>query len=288
MMAFITRRSVLTYIALTFAISWGGHLLAIGGPGSLPGTPAQFDRLLPLVILAMLAGPSIAGLLMTGLVAGKVGYRELLDRLLRWRVGARWYAVALLTAPVVMTSVPLALALVEPELLPRLFTTDARASLLGLAIVAGLAAGIFEELGWTGFAIPRLRLQSGVLATGLIMGAVWAAWHLLVNIWSSGTPASELSLALFLHSFIFSVGVLPAYRVLMVWVYEHTGGTLLLAMLMHASLTASNVAFVPAATGGTLVAWSLVIAVALWVVVAVVAVAGGGLLPRPSLRSQAV
>jgi hypothetical protein len=92
---------VLAYYALTFAISWGGILMVVGGPGGIPGTSAQIARLMPLAIVFMLFGPSIAGILMTALVDGKKGLYELLSHFLEWRVGARWYAVALLTAPVV-------------------------------------------------------------------------------------------------------------------------------------------------------------------------------------------
>jgi membrane protease YdiL (CAAX protease family) len=284
--AFINRHPVLTYYALTFALSWGGVLLVIGGPGGIPATPQQFETLFPFVILALLAGPSVSGILLTGLVYGRVGLRELLSRLLRWRVGARWYAVALLTAPLLMTAIPLALSLLFPEFLPGIVTTDDKASLLLLGIAAGLAAGIFEELGWTGFAIPRLRLRYGVLTTGLIVGFLWGAWHFLVNFWSSGSPSGALSLALLLHSVLFSVGILPAFRVLMVWVYDRTG-SLLVAMLMHASLTTSNVIFVPLATGVPLVTWSLVLAAALWTVVAAVAVANRGQLSRQPLPRMA-
>jgi hypothetical protein len=93
--AFIKKNPMLTYFALAFAISWGGILLIVGGPGGIPGTPEQVERLFLVVMLAWFAGPSAASILLTGLVSGRAGYRELLARLLRWRVGARWYAVAL-------------------------------------------------------------------------------------------------------------------------------------------------------------------------------------------------
>ena len=234
--------TLLTYFALTFAISWGGVLLVIG-PRGIPATPEQVETLLPFAVLAMLAGPSVAGVLLTGIVHGRSGFHELLFRLRRWRVDARWYAVALLTAPLAMTAIPLALSPFVPGFLPRIFSSDDKAALLLFGVAAGLGAGIFEELGWTGFAIPRLRLRYGVLTIGLL-----------------------------LHSILFSVGVLPVYRVLMVWVYDRTG-SLLAAMLMHASLTTSNVIFVPLAAGVSLVTWSLVLAAVLWLVVAAVAVA---------------
>jgi CAAX protease family protein len=285
--ALIVRRPVLTYYILTFAISWGCMLLVIGGPGGIPGAPEQVARLLPFAILALLAGPSLAGLLLTGLVDGRAGYRDLLSRVLRWRVGVRWYAVALLTAPLLMTAIPLALALLFPEFLPGILSADDRASLLLMGVAAGLAAGIFEELGWTGFATPELRLRRGILSTGLIVGFLWGAWHFLVNFWSSGSPSGALSPALLLHSLIFSMGILPAYRVLMVWVHDRTGRSLLVAMLMHASLTASNVIFVPLEIAGmTGPIWSLAVALALWVFVAGAAVANRRQLSRQPLRTR--
>jgi hypothetical protein len=101
MTTFIKRHPVLTFYTLAFAISWGGILFLVGGPGRYPGTPEQVARLFLVVMLAWLAGPIVASLLMTGLVSGRAGLRELLSRLLKWRLGARWYALALLTAPLV-------------------------------------------------------------------------------------------------------------------------------------------------------------------------------------------
>ena len=216
--AFITRHSVLTYYALTFALSWGSVLIVVG-PGGILGTKELSEALLPFVYLAMLIGPSVAGILLTGLVDGRAGFREFLSRLLRWRVGARWYAVALLTTPLLAASVLFALLLTSPVFLPGIFASDDKASLLLSGIAVGLVAGIFEELGWTGFATPGLRLRYGVLTTGLIVGVLWGAWHFLVAFWGSGNFSGAFSLPLFLPQFLFYVGVLPAYRVLMVWVY---------------------------------------------------------------------
>src|SRR5688572_19843005 len=108
--AFITKYSVLTYLALTFAISWGGFLLAVG-PGGFASTTWQTDGRFPFAVLAMLAGPAVAGVLLTGLVDGMAGLREIHRRFLKWRVGAGWYAVALLPAPLLAASVLLALSL---------------------------------------------------------------------------------------------------------------------------------------------------------------------------------
>lgn len=286
--AFIKSRPMLTYFALTFAISWGGMLFAVGvGPGGFSATPEQFQTVVPYALPAMLAGPSVAGILLTGLLYGRAGLRELLSRLLRWRVGARWYAVALLTAPLLFMAVLLALSLTSPEFLPRIYTSDDKTTLLLMGIAVGLGAGIFEELGWTGFAIPRMRLRYGVLGTGLFVGVLWGAWHFFVNLWGSGVASGELSLAIFVPTWLLGilVGQLTAFRVLMVWVYDRTG-SLLVAILMHVSLAASTFILIPPVPGVAYWILGFAPAAATWVVVAAVAVANGGHLSRQPLRRR--
>jgi membrane protease YdiL (CAAX protease family) len=281
--AFINRHAVLIYFALAFAISWGGVLVAVG-PGGIPATPEQTDMQAPFIYLAMLAGPSLAAILLTGLVHGRAGYRELLARLLTWRVGARWYAIALLATPLLALVTLLALLPTSPAFLPGIFASDDKASVLLVGIVMGLVVGIFEELGWTGFAVPNLRPRFGVLASGLIVGLLWGAWHLILAFWGSGDASGTLSLSFFLPWVVYSFGVLPVYRVLMVWLYDRTR-SLLLAMLMHASLTGGlALIMMPVAlSGAPNLIWYLVLIVALWAVVAAVALTNGGQLSRQPL-----
>jgi uncharacterized protein len=285
--AFLQRHPALTYFTITFLLSWGGILLVIGGPGGIPGTSETTERLLSSAILAMLVGPSVAGILLTGVLYGKAGLREFLSRLFRWRVSVRSYAIAILTIPLVLTVTLFGLALGSPAFLPGILVSDDKGSLLLTGIVIGLAAGIFEELGWTGFAVPVLRQRYGVLATGLIVGFLWGAWHYLVAFWSSGDSTSAFSMALFLPHFVFYVAVLPVYRVLMVWVNDRTQ-SLLVAMLMHATLTASVLfIFVPPGLAGVpLITWYLTVAAVLWIIVAAVAIANGGYLAQEPFHRE--
>jgi membrane protease YdiL (CAAX protease family) len=283
MRAFIQRHPVLTYFALVFAISWGGILIVLG-PGGFTSTPERLDMFLPFAVLAILAGPSVAGVLLTGLVDGRAGFRELLSRLSRWRVSAHWYAVALLTAPLIVMATLLPLSLISPVFLPGIFTASDKSSLLLSGIAAGLAGGFLEELGWTGFAVPRIKLRYSLLATGLIVGLMWGAWHSPTSFWGSSDSAGAVSLAIYVPVALFSF--LPAYRVLMVWVYDRTE-SLLLAMLMHASLIPSIFyVLTPPATGWAFVTYHLMLAAVLWVVVAAVTVANHGQIARPPLRRQ--
>jgi membrane protease YdiL (CAAX protease family) len=250
----------------------------VGGPSEILGSPEKFETRFGLVLLAWLAGPSVASILMTGLVSGREGYRELLSRLLKWRVGARWYAVALLTAPLLSGAVLLALSLSSSEYLPTVLTTSDKGALLLQGIVGTFVGGIFEELGWTGFATPTLvRLHYGVLPTGIIVGVLWGVVHLPVYYWgASGDLSGVLLLAVVAANIL---AWFPPYRVLMVWVYNRTE-SLLLAMLMHGSATGSLVIFASLAPGWPLFTFLLVFGAVLWAVVAAVAVANHGHLSR--------
>lgn len=225
--AFVRQHPVPTYYVLAFAISWGAILLIVGPGGFLTttSTSPSFAVAGPVSVL----GPALAGLLLTGIVDGRAGFRDLLSRLRRWRVGVRWYAVALLTAPLVSTAIVVALSLTSPAFAPAIVTTEDKAGLLLTAVAAGLWVAVGEELGWTGFAMPRLRLRHGIVATGLIVGVLWGAWHLPLFAGSAAT-SGEIPPALFLAVMLF--GWLVPYRVLMVWVYDRTQ-SLLVAMLMH-------------------------------------------------------
>lgn len=261
--SFVKRRPVLTYYAVTFALSWGSWLLLTGG------APMRSDPSFMFIVLAASVAPAIAGLLMTGLTAGRAGYHLLLARLFRWRVQARWYVLTLFLAPLVaiMTTLLLAWSLRSRDFLPTIFTTTDPLGLILPGITGGLLVGICEEIGWTGFVIPRLRLRYGVLPTGLLIGVLWGAWHApLFSRSDSFTGALPLAL-LIVQLFSW----LPAYRVLMVWVYDRTG-SMLVTMLMHVSLVATTFIFPPPAMSDL---WSLasilVSAATWWLLVAVAA-----------------
>jgi membrane protease YdiL (CAAX protease family) len=260
---FIKRHSLLIYFTLTFIISWG-VILIIAGPN---GIPVATDQAVVLG-MALLLGPSVAGILLTGLTSGRDGFRKLLSQLLRWRVSARWYAVALLTAPLSTVVVLLVLSLFSTELTPSILISDEKASLVLMGLVAGLMVGIFEELGWTGFAIPKMRLRYGVYTTGLIVGLVWGAWHFIM-FWEGDSFSGALQLAILLARL---VAWLPAYRILMVSVYGRTE-SLLIVILMHVSLVATMIITEPPLSGEGLLTFILVKAAVLWAIVATVTLA---------------
>jgi len=279
----VEKYPVLTYFILTLIFTWGCMAMAVY-PEGFPITDEKFEQAGALVYMAMLVGPSGAGLLLTGLLDGRAGFRELFSRLGKWRVDARWYAVALLSAPFMITLLLLGLSLLSTDFQPALFVSGNRPALVLSSIAAGLFVGLFEELGWTGFAVPRLKQRYGVLKTGLIVGFVWGAWH-FPPFWKSDTFSATFPLILLLGQ-LFSW--LPPYRILMVWVYNRTE-SLLVSVLMHASLMASLSALVPAElTGTNLLTWILAWAAALWFVVGMGTLVSNKRSSRQTFQKQVV
>jgi membrane protease YdiL (CAAX protease family) len=291
MRSFIHRYPLTSYFTLAFFISWGG-ILALVLPGSIPAPPDVAERLFPSVYFAMLAGPTLAALSLTFVIGGARGLREFGVPLLKWKVDARWYAVALLTAPLALMATMFALRAVSTDVVPGFpgaASTDpagpihvgSRVSFLFLGLSVGLGAGVFEELGWTGFALPRLLPRYQVVRAGLIAGVFWGMWHFVAVLWGSADAFGSVPIPLYLLVALFSA--LVPYRVLMTMVYARTG-SMLVAMLMHASLTSSMLILGPQVTGSTLLAYDLAFGGVLWVVVLASRVSG---LMQPRKRSFA-
>ncbi len=249
-----TRNSLLLYYALVFGISWTGFLVAV----------ARNDMFL--LLLAMVAGPTGTTLALTAAVDGRRGLRQLAQALLRRRVGARWYA-GLLVAPALLLLVLGGLSLISPAFLPAIAADPDPAAVAARALAFGLIAGIFEELGWTGYVTPRLLRRFSWFTTGVVIGLPWALWHALPDYLGRPDMASDLWVAHMLQWFV----ALTAFRIFMTWIYSHSR-SLLLGMLLHVSFTGSQSLLWPAATGEGELIWYGTFAIALWGVVAAVVV----------------
>lgn len=278
----IQRHSVASYFLLTIGISWGA-ILAIVLPGSIPASPADAERLFVPVYLAMLLGPSVAGLAITAVGGGAAALRTYRERLLTWRVGAAWYAVALFAAPIAITLTLFILSATSAGFVPAVLSGEiyqgasgpvhaaSRTVFLFSALAVGIGAGFFEELGWTGLAVPRMLTRHGVLGTGVGVGLVWGAWHFLAIYWGSADAFGSVWVPLYLLVTLFSF--LPPYRVLMTWMYRHTR-SLFIGILMHASLTSSMLMLGPAVSGRELLIYDLTLGAIFWIATALVLALG--------------
>lgn len=256
------RTALLAYFAAAFAISWTGVALVATRTG-FPATGAQQPTTRALGFLAMLAGPTVASITLTAFVSGAKGLRELAMRVGR-PPGAGWYA-ALFIAPVLLALTLGSLSFASAQYLPA-FVSGEAPSIAVTALVGGLGAGFFEELGWTGFATPRLLAGYGWFRAGLLLGIPWAAWHALGDYWGGAATYGSLWLPHMLEWVV----ALAAFRILMTWAYFHTR-SLPLGMLLHASFTGSQLLLWPnGASPRAELLWYGLFAVALWVVVGVV------------------
>ena len=180
---------------------------------------------------------------------------------IRDRIGIQWYAVALFTVPVLLLSILLSLRFtVSPSFAPGF-------EIVGLMI--GLMAGGLEEIGWTGFATPRLLRRYNPFRAGLLLGLVWALWHMLADY--AGNIATMALTDWLTWAVLFWVLPLSAYRILMTWVYSRTH-SLLVAQLMHASYTGWLLVLSPAISFAESPLWQIIFTASLWALVAAVGI----------------
>jgi membrane protease YdiL (CAAX protease family) len=254
--ALFRRHPVVAYFTLTFTISWLGAW-AVAAPHLLrhESLPKMSGILMfPLMLL----GPCLTSLILTGVIDGKSGLRELSSRMMRWRISARWYA-ALVVPPALVLMVLLCLkTFVSPAYTPNRFY---------MGILFGAPAGLLEEIGWMGFAFPRMRARSSALAASILLGLLWSVWHVpVIDYLGTATPHGIYWLAFFLAF----AAAMTAMRVLIAWIYSNTR-SVLLAQITHISSTGALVIFsAPRVNARQEALWYGIYASALWVLVAIV------------------
>jgi len=255
------RHPVGAYFSLTFGVSWLAAL-AVASPDLVRGEP--ISKLTGILMFpAMLLGPSLSGVVMTRIADGKTGLRELFSRMFRARAPARWYAV-LTIPPILVKAVLLFLTtFVSPAYTPNRFF---------VGILFGIPAGFLEEIGWTGYAYPRMCSRMNGLSAGVLLGLLWSLWHApVIDHLGTAVPHGVYWLPFFLAFAL----AMTAMRVLISWVYVNTR-SVLLAQLMHTVSTGSLVIFSPsAATAAQEVMWYAVYGLVLWLAVAIVVRAFG-------------
>ena len=262
MLGRIRRHPIASYFALAYGITWGAILTYLATLGFDFGRVGMTEALV--IFGFMAAGPSTAGIVLTTVLGGRRGLGDLWHRFRHVRVPVRWYALALLTCPLLLLAVLIVLS--------TFGSTAYAPAFLPFGVAAGLLAGAFEEIGWTGFATPRLLDRFTPLRAGLTLGMAWAAWHGLADF--SGNFATMGLGPWLVWMVVYWIVPLTAYRVLMTWAYAHHR-SLALGILMHASYIGWLAALtmeMPAGTGLPALAWSIPFALGIWVLVVVLVV----------------
>jgi membrane protease YdiL (CAAX protease family) len=215
----------LMYFVLALAVTWVLWWLAVLDARGLISVPIPAQ---PLGAF----GPLVAAVIVTAQESGRAGLRSLLGRILQWRVAPIWYGVAIL-GPILLYLAALALEVLlggQPPSLGSLVGVLPIVGIITVYMVFFVALG--EEVGWRGYALPALQARYGALVSSAILGVLWCLWHLPLFF----NPDLHYSDLPFLLQLAFQI---PA-AILFTWVFNSTGGSVLLAILMHAVLNASS------------------------------------------------
>ena len=234
--------SIIAFFLLTFVVSWTLWIAAAAVFDGVAATSQVSPGIRALIFLPGTFAPSLVAVALTARQEGRAGVFALLQRLFQWRVGMRWYAFAI----VYMAAIKLTAALahrVATGSWPRFGDTTLYVMLAAtiFSTVVGGQAG--EEIGWRGYALPRLTTRMGLAGASVLLGVIWAAWHLPLFF----IPRTDLTG----QSFPFFLLAVTPLSTAITWLYWRTNGSLLLTMLMHAAIN-NTTAIVPSGnTGGT-------------------------------------
>jgi membrane protease YdiL (CAAX protease family) len=201
------RRPLVAFFVLAYAFSWSlsaVYLFTHSGPAILS------------------CGPFLAAAVVLALSGGRPGIKSLFASMLKWRVGYRWWLIAV-GVPVLVTAAATGLNLALGADTPTAHDFGRWTNVLPTALVILLFPGIggaWEEPGWRGYALPRLLERRGAVVSTLVLGVLWSGWHIPVFLvgdqhWSDLLLVVEVT-------------------VVLTWLFQNTFGSVLIAMVFHA------------------------------------------------------
>jgi uncharacterized protein len=245
------RHDLVLYFVLAYLLSWALWPLVILNPTSSP--LVTFGPLIAAVIVALLAG-------------GRHELWALLRQLGRWRVHPLWYVIALL-GPFVLAGLTAALAVAAgaPVRGTGDYTSWRAITFFFFFFSTLIIVGLFEEVGWRGFALPRLQLRLDAIWAALVLGVLWALWHLpeLISDPTGQRPPVQFLLWALALSVIFS------------WLYNSTNGSLPIVIICHAAIDTAGRFMLPEFVGdGYQLVWWFMVALYVLVAIIVILVAG--------------
>jgi membrane protease YdiL (CAAX protease family) len=249
----VKRHPIISFFVLAYVLSWSMWIVY------------AFNITFLGPILGI--GPFLAAIIITAFTGGKEKLKALLSRMVRWRVGVLWYAAALgLPVAVYLFAVSLNLFFGASASTAEQFGSWYLIfPLFAFSLLFPLGGAFGEELGWRGYALPRVQARLWALYAALIIGVIQTAWHLPLFISDPSDPS-------------YLVGLIVGYMglgILATWVFNNTRGSVLLAMVLHASFNTNAAFFGAMFTGAELLRMSWLLAAG-WCVAAIVVVVVAG------------
>ena len=221
--------------------------------------------------------PAIAAVVAAALTGGRTALRDLGSRVVRWRVGWQWWLMVIAGPAVFSMVVAGVYGLVGGSATAAVPTvlTGSLAQIPLLLVIVAITDGLGEEPAWRGFMLPRMLAYGNALVASLVIGVVWALWHLPLQ-WTAGYAQYQLPVWLLVVD-------LAAKSVIFTWVFLRTRGSALIAIVLHAATNVFAVSPARAVTGDLLL--PVLATAAKWVLVAVMVIFGGSqLAPRHRRR----
>jgi membrane protease YdiL (CAAX protease family) len=264
------KRPLLKFFLLTYAMAWicwaASYAISRGSVTNDPGPIAPMRTLIAgAVFLLGVFAPAIVALALTTRAkgteegdgtGGRTGALALLGRVFKWQVDARWYFFAVGYMPAIKLSVALVHRVVTgawPRFGQEAWYLMAAAILVSTWVQAG------EEIGWRGYALPRLSERFGLAPASVILGLIWASWHLPLFFFPGSNKLGQ--------SFPLYLLQVTALSVAIAWLYWRSNGSLLLTMLIHAAVNNTK-DIVPSAVPGTTNTFALSASLVGWLTVA--------------------
>ncbi|HEU0291139.1 MAG TPA: type II CAAX endopeptidase family protein [Anaerolineales bacterium] len=234
--AFAKRHPLTAYFALAYALTWVLIVPIVLSQMGLGIINLPEPLLFVFLLLSTYSGPLPAALIMTTLIDGREGRRQLVRRMLQWRLGLGWYLFLLVAYPLIFligltfyTGAAPWVALFQN--LPLLVTYY-----LPVAVIGIIFPSLGEEPGWRGFALPRLQQQYGPLMGTLILGVLHGIWHLPAYF----IPGAILEGPFDVMAFAANTGLLIAMTVIWTWFFNRTGQSVFFAMFVHGVSNATS------------------------------------------------
>jgi membrane protease YdiL (CAAX protease family) len=264
----IRRHPLFFFFLFTFTFSW---IFLAAEVFAFWGFFPNDSRLLSVINMFFTFGPTFGAIVTIGIVEGRAGLHQLWTRLKQWRAGWQWYLFILVGIPALML-----LALI---ILPGIL-----ASFKGLTpivivqyplnflVVWFFGGPLGEEIGWRGFALPRMQPRYGPLLGTLILGVPWAFWHLpqFLTPYQGGGPGT--SLATLLTNFSLFFVFVMALAIIMTWLFNHTKGSIFFAVTTHACVDTPVVVLIPLFLAANFISQTLAFALGFGVIALLIVV----------------
>src|SRR5215217_2161364 len=256
-MSLVKRHPIIAFFVLAYALAW-----IIESPLVFLTDSVSDTQGLVIVILASNV-PSAVAIVLTAIILGRGALRKLLGHLLIWRVNPLWY-VGVVLGPVALVAGMVGLnTLLGGPALSLGMPLVSVAIFFAFSIFPGSALG--EEIGWRGYVLPRMQTRMSALSASLLLAPFWALWHLPLFLagWLQGTQSPAFYPAFIVSAFAFSV--------ILTWVYNSSGGSLLMVVLLHATMNLPQTLAIDElgsrATVPVLLYWGLLVVAAIVVVI---------------------